>query len=105
MVVFPWLKLNHTDYSIIHFYTEALVRGRLNELAGTDGTAYLLTVFLAFPVMGGICSVIKGILLICKKPIRIITGDVYKRQFLKSTTDKWKIQAIYEKIHARIVVS
>lgn len=45
MVVFPWLKLNHTDYSIIHFYTEALVRGRLNELAGTDGTAYLLTVF------------------------------------------------------------
>lgn len=76
MVVFPWLKLNHTDYSIIHFYTEALVRGRLNELAGTDGTAYLLTVFLAFPVMGGICSVIKGILLICKKPIRIITGFV-----------------------------
>ena len=66
-VFYPWTVLNGESYTIIEFYRQAVFDKQLYTMADMGGSVYLLLIFLIFPMVVGILSGVKAVLLVFRK--------------------------------------
>ena len=66
-VFYPWTVLNGENYTIIEFYKQAVFDKQLYTMADMGGSVYLLLIFLIFPMVVGILSGVKAVLLVFRK--------------------------------------
>lgn len=80
--LFPWIEWQDKNLTILQFYRNIILQGGVDQLTSTDGSVYILTVFLAFPPIVGLLSGLKAILLTANKSSDILSYTIYLAELI-----------------------